>query len=94
MEKYKLIAKLLVLVVLVLAGLRVVVSNVISTSGVELGKINEEISVLRLQNDSLSEKFFSEASLTTIASQAAKLGFTNHKENFVLTNPLPIAAKQ
>lgn len=94
MEKYKLVIKSLIFVIFILVGLRIVVSNTISTSGVELGKINEETGILNLVNASLSEKFFAEASLTTIASEAASLGFTNHKENFVLTNPLPIAVKQ
>lgn len=94
MERYKLIIKLLCFAMLTLVATRVVVSNTISTSGVELGEINEEIAVVRLENDSLSEKLFSQSALTSIASEAAKLGFTKNRENFVLTNPLPIAARQ
>lgn len=94
MERYKLTIKLLIFVMLVLAGTRVVVSNTISTSGVELGEINEKIAVVRLENNSLSEKLFFQSALTSIASEAAKLGFTKNRENFVLTNPLPIAARQ
>lgn len=93
MKKYKFILKSLIVITLFLALSRVVVSNVISTSGVELGKINEEISTLRIQNESLKQELFSKTSLENIASEAAKLGFTDKKENFVLTSPLPIAAR-
>lgn len=90
---HKLILKFLIISALFLALGRVVVSNVISTSGVQLGRINEEIAVLRTKNDSLKEEFFSKSSLENIASEAAKIGFTDKKENFVLTSPLPIAVR-
>lgn len=94
MKIYNLIIKSLICIFLVLVIARVVVSNVISTSGVELGKINDEIANYKLENDSLSEKIFSMSSLSTIASEAAKLGFVDEGQNFVLTNPLPIALRQ
>lgn len=94
MKIYELLIKSLILLVLFLGVLRVVVSNSISTSGVKLGKINEEITFYKLENDNLSEKVFSMSSLSQIASEAAKLGFVDNKENFVLTNSLPIAARQ
>lgn len=94
MNKYNLILKFLVVIVLLLLSVRVVVSNIISTSGVELGKINEEISSYKLENSLLSEKIFSISSLSNIATEAAKLGFTEENQSVVLTNPLPIAAKQ
>lgn len=91
--KYKFLLKSLVISALVLALVRVVVSNIISTSGVELGRINEEIAQVKLQNDGLREEFFSKTSMENIATQAAKLGFTDKKENFVLTSPLPVALR-
>lgn len=93
MMKHKFVLTSLVVITLFLAVIRVVVSNIISTSGVELGRINEEIATVRLQNDELKQKFFSRSSLENIATEAAKLGFTDKKENFVLTSPLPIAAR-
>lgn len=90
---YRLILKTLIFATFFLAVVRVVVSNVISTSGVELGRLNEEIAIVRLQNDTLREELFAKSSLENIASEAAKLGFTDKKENFVLTSPLPIALR-
>jgi cell division protein FtsL len=94
MKKYQFIIKTLVILVLLLGGARVVVSNSISTSGIALGEINEEISEYKLKNDILSEKLLTLSSLTAIASEAAKLGFTYKSESYVLTNPIPIAVRQ
>lgn len=93
MKKYKFIIKFLITITLFLAIGRVVVSNIISTSGVELGKINEEVAIFRAQNDSLKQELFFKSSLENLASEAAKLGFTDKKESFVLTSPLPIALR-
>lgn len=92
--KYKFILKTLIITTLLLALVRVVVSNMISTSGVELGRINEEISAVRLQNDGLRQDLFSRSSLENIATEAAKLGFTDRADkSIVLTSPLPFALR-
>lgn len=93
MKKSKLIFKILVMTIFVLAIGRVVVSNLLSTSGVELGKIDEETAFLKTQNDSLREELFSTKSFENIASEAAKIGFTDNAENFVLTSPPPVALR-
>lgn len=91
--RYKLILKILIVTLFVLAIGRVVVSNLISTSGVELGKLDEEIAILKTQNDSLREELFSKESFENIASEAAKIGFTDNAQNFVLTSPPPVALR-
>lgn len=91
--KYQIILKSLIFITLILALCRVVVSNIISTSGTELGRINEKIVTIRIQNEGLKQEFFTKTSLENIASEAAKLGFTDKKENFVLTSPLPVALR-
>lgn len=93
MKRHIFILELLIFVALSLALSKVVVSNVISTSGVELGSLNEKLSSLRIENDSLKEELFEKTSLGNISSEAAKLGFTDKKENFVLTSPLPVALR-
>lgn len=91
--KYQIILKSLIFTMLLLALGRVVVSNIISTSGTELGRINEKIATVRIQNEILEQELFTKTSLENIASEAAKLGFTDKKENFVLTSPLPVALR-
>lgn len=93
MKKYTLILKFLIAIMFVLAVGRVVVSNLISTSGVEFGVLNEEIAAIKTQNDSLREELFSKKSLENIASEAAKIGFTDNRESFVLTSPPPVALR-
>lgn len=94
MKKYNLIPQSLIVLVIVLAAARLVVSNTISTSGIALDKINDKISEYKLENDVLSEKLFSMSSLTAIASEAAKMGFTYKMDKYFLTNPNALAAKQ
>lgn len=91
--KHTFLIKTLVIITLFLLAGRVVVSNIISTSGVELGFINEQIAVLRVENDTLKQELFLKSSLENIATEAAKLGFIDKKENFVLNAPLPIALR-
>lgn len=90
---HKLILKSLIILVFLLAIGRVVVSNLISTSGVALSQINDKVATFKSENDSLREKLFTMSSLENIASEAAKAGFTDEKDSFVLTNPLPVALK-
>lgn len=71
--------------VLVLLLVQVVLSNTLSTSGVELGEINFEISSLKTQNAIIKEKYLKEASLVNLAERAEKLGFASTKSQFVLS---------
>ncbi|MEK7060952.1 MAG: hypothetical protein AAB931_00345 [Patescibacteria group bacterium] len=92
--RYKLILQSLIFTAVALTLLRIGVANSISTSGVELGKINETVNNYWLENYLLSEKLLSQSSLSAIASEAAKLGFADTNESFVLNNPLPLAVRQ
>lgn len=88
MKKYNMILTILILITLSLVVVRVVVSNRISTSGLELSRLEEEISSYSTQNEVLEERFLLSSSLTFLATEAARLGFTDKKNNLVLTSPL------
>lgn len=94
MKKPVRIILFLVIVLLFLSIAKTFVSNRISTSGSELGIINEKINAYKIENTLLSEKLYALSSLTNILAQANSLGFAEEKSRFVLTNPLPIAFKQ
>lgn len=94
MKKPALIIGFLITVIIMLSVVKTFVSNRISTSGLELGQIDAQINSLQTENAILSEKYYTLASLTTIASEAAGMGFVEENSDFVLTNPLPIALKQ
>ena len=93
MKKYNLILGILICITLILSVGRVVVSNRISTSGLILDGINDKINFYKTQNDILSEKLLSLSSFSNLSTTAAKLGFVDGKNSFVLTSPLPLASR-
>lgn len=94
MKKPVLLIAILILTIITLFGVRAAVSNKLSTSGVALGKTQDEINKFRTQNLILKEKVYSLSSLSHVSSAAAKLGFVESKESFALTKAHPIALKQ
>lgn len=77
--------------VISLSIVQVVVSNNLSTTGVELAKIEEQIATYRKQNTVLQEKLLMASSLTIIASKAAEMGFVEEKSRiFLQTSPLAV----
>ncbi len=93
MKKPGVIIGALVIVIVLLAVTRTFVSNSISTSGIAMGKMEEELVYYKTQNLLLSEKFLKKASLTNVASEAAQLGFVQGKTNLVLSGKLPLAKR-
>lgn len=87
MKRSNLILTGLVLISLGLAVVRIVVSNTMTTSGLALDQINKDLNSYKIQNEVLEEKYLVLSSLTFIASEAARLGFTDTKTNLVLTSP-------
>jgi hypothetical protein len=94
MKKPALIITTLVLTIVVLSVVKIFVSNRIATSGVVLGKVQEELLSYKLENTILSEKLYTLSSLTNIASKAYDLGYTDSKTDYVLSNQVPVAIKQ
>ena len=94
MKKPALFISILIILVIFLSVVKTFISNNVSTSGVLLGKAEEQISNYKLENTLLEEKLYTESSLTTIAIKADKLGYTDKKTDFVLTNQYPVAYKQ
>lgn len=94
MKKPIFIITAIVLTIVVLSVVRVVVSNSISTGGIALDKIEEDLSSYKTQNAILKEKLLTITSLDYISSKASMLGFTMDKSSFTLNKPLPLAIKQ
>lgn len=94
MKKSNLILTILVIVVLGLGVVRVVISNTMATSGLALDRVNEQINTYKTQNEVLEEKYLVLSSLTFLASEAAKLGFTDSRANIVLSSPKTAQASQ
>ena len=91
MKKPILLLSILILIIVCLLGVRTVVTNRLSTSGVELGKTQDQIGRYKTENLILREKIFSLSSLSYVSSAAAKLGFLESKSNFAVSRTRPIA---
>lgn len=94
MKKHGLILGALILIFFSLLVVRTFISNNVSTSGVALGKIQEEIDNYKIENSILSQQVYSYSSLSNIALKASQLGFVEDNQKFVLSNSVPIAVKQ
>lgn len=87
---------LLILVgaVLSLSVVRAVISNRISTSGVELSSIERDVNAYQVENMILEEKINKLSSLTYISEKASQSGFTSSKAIFAVSSARPLALKQ
>ncbi|MBI2613626.1 MAG: hypothetical protein HYW62_02545 [Candidatus Levybacteria bacterium] len=95
MKKPALIITFLIGVIVVLSIVRVVVYNRLSTSGVLVGELEEQISLYKTQNAILAEEVLSSSSLTSIVARAQDLGFTNKdKSLLVIKTSRPLAVKR
>ena len=94
MKKPILIVSILAIVIITLFGIRSVVANELSTSGVALGEIQDEIIHYQTENIMIREEINNLSSLANISSAAAKLGFSQSKSNFALKKTQPIALSQ
>lgn len=81
------------LVILCLAVLQVVVSNSLSTTGITLSDLQQEVNGYKKENSILQEKVLTASSLTQIASKAATMGYVEAKSQLVVGIALPIAIK-
>ena len=94
MKKPILIISILLVIVLSLAIVRIYISNQVATSGVILGQVQNEIDTYKIQNIQLSEKLYSQSSLTNISEEATKEGFVTQSSDFVLNGQVPVAYTQ
>ncbi len=81
-------------VILFLSVVQIVVSNMLSTTGPTLSKMQNQIHEYKRENTLLSEKLLFDTSLTTIASRAANLGFMEAKTQVYVRTVLPVAIKR
>ncbi len=93
MKKLILVASTLFIVVIVLAVLQVMMTNMLSTDGAQLSELQAEVSRYKRENALLSEKILQASSLTTISEKATEQGFASTAQTY-LSAPLPLALKQ
>lgn len=94
MHKPALLILFSIFIIALLAVVRIGVSNKLSTSGIALKKIEDQLNSYKKENMILQEKLLTYASFTQIASKAAQLGFVQDKKSFILNGSLPLSYKQ
>lgn len=84
MKKSIIIISLLIFITIGLSVTRAVLYNILSTSGVEIDKIANEVDFYKTDNLLLKEKLYIEESLHNVASRASELGFVKSKNQLVV----------
>lgn len=80
-------------VVIILLVVRIALVNNISTKGITLVNIQNQIAALKDSNELLEVQYLSSASYTNIATKAKKLGYVPVISQIDLTAPLPLALR-
>lgn len=93
MKKSVIFISLNIVIIIAFSLIQVVAANSISTTGIELNKIQQQIADLKKYNAELHEQVLAQSSLTYIASKAASMGFDQSVSTVVISSPLPIAAR-
>ena len=93
MTKTALIISLDITIIVFLLVVQTVISNRLSTGGLMLEKIEDQIHSYSVENAILGEKVADASSLTQILAKADKLNFVESKTAFVLTKSQPLALK-
>lgn len=78
--------------IVLLSIIQVVVSNSLSTTGVELAKMQKQKDAYVRTNVILQEKLLSASSFTYISSRAGEMGFVEDKEKVFVKESLPLAS--
>ena len=94
MKKPTFIIFIIIFLIVALSLARVVVSNNLSTTGITLLRLENQLNSYKIENANLREKLLSVTSLFYISSESSQLGFVENKNRFTLTKPLPLAIKQ
>lgn len=95
MKKPALTITFLVGLVIILSIARVVVNNGLSTSGVLVGELEEQVSLYKTQNAILAQEVLTSSSLTSIVASAKDLGFASKDQSvLVIKTSRPLAIKK
>lgn len=81
-----------IIFILMLTLIQVIVANSLSTTGIELGEVQEKISAYKKKNAILHEQVLTASSLSSIASQASEMGFQEIKTSVVVADQ-PLASR-
>lgn len=81
----------MIVIALLLAQITLV--NSLSTTGINLVDLQNQIDAYKKQNEILKVAYLQEASYTTIADKAKQLGYVPVKSEIDLAAPMPLALR-
>ncbi len=81
-------------IIMALSTVQVGTSSKLSTTGIELEKLQAQINQYKKENMILEEKVLEASALINVSKKAKELGFVQSKSQIYLSNPLPFALKQ
>lgn len=93
MKKPIAVIVLLSCIVVVLLVARITLVNSISTTGITLVDLQNQINAYKKQNELLTVQYLQAASYTNISDKAEKLGYVPVKSQVDLAAPLPMAMR-
>lgn len=91
-KSYTIVIFLLGLSTLLAMG-KAILQNSLSTSGIFVSEMQQEINSYKTQNAILSERLLTASSLTTIIEKARKAGFTSENNLMVLRSSGSLAVR-
>lgn len=94
MKKSHIIIIFLLGLIVSMSMIKGIVYNRLSTSGVFVGRVEDEIVYYKTQNAKLLEELLISTSLINIASKATEAGFVNDDSLMVLKTSNSLAVKQ
>lgn len=81
-------------IIILLSVVQISLSNILSTGGIQIATMQEELLSYQKENAQLKEQIYSLASLTHITDVASGQGYVKETATaFVLDNPTPLAIK-
>lgn len=93
MKRPVLFISTMILTIIALSVVHVAVANNISTTGVNLSKLQDELDNYKRENAFLHEKILELSSLTYINEKAEEKGFVASKGDYYVSTPLPLAKR-
>lgn len=80
-------------VVVALSLIRISLVNSISTTGIALVDLQNQIDEVKKENEILKEQYLQAASFTSISQKAKAMGFAPAKSHLNMAAPLPLAKR-
>lgn len=93
MKKSSFIISVFVGIIILLSIVQGAVSNKLSTKGVMVGVIEEQVNYYKTENAILSEKLLSYSSFTNVTQKATDMGFEKESKQIVISSSVPLAVR-